>query len=134
ITNNMKSVTSSIRDDVARVSATIESANDRVHDALAATERRVNELQALMSVAQEEAEQLFVSTASTIRGVRRGAAAFRDHSGPDLASDELDAARAADDLAIQEDGDGDDSNAQSIAQTRPAAPRVRPRARDQRRA
>ncbi|HEY9230356.1 MAG TPA: hypothetical protein VIP11_27135 [Gemmatimonadaceae bacterium] len=130
IGENLAQITTSIREDVTQVSATINAANDRIQDALAATEERVREFHALLSVAQEEAEDLFVSTASTVRGVRRGAEAFRERSGMDLASDELDAADPADDLAIQEEGDddGDDSSStQPAAQALPAAPRVRPR-------
>jgi uncharacterized protein YoxC len=136
ISENLIEVTSTIRRDVGRVSATIDDANDRVQNALASAEQRVHELRALLDVAQDEAEDLFVSTASTVRGVQRGVQAFRDPRGTDLASDELDvAAAAADDLAIQEDGDGDDSITEPAAETRPAAPRVRPRpGRERRRA
>ena len=140
ITDNINHVTAAIREDVDKVNATIdrvngtiETANDRVHDALAMTEDRVREFQALLAVAQEEAEQLFVSGASTVRGIQRGAAAFRDHGGMDLASDESDAADLADDLGIQEEGDGDDSNPDRNAEA-PRAPRVRPRASNRRRA
>lgn len=134
ISENLIDVTSSIRRDIGKVSSTIDTANSRVHDALESAEQRVRELHALLTVAQDEAEELFVSTASTVRGVQRGVEALRDPSGTDLASEEPDAARAADDLAIQEEGDGDDSDSQSAAQTRPAAPRVRPRAGHRKRA
>ena len=134
ITQDIAEFTSSIHADFRAVSATIESANAAVRDALAATERHVQEFNALLDVAQDEAEQLFVSTASTVRGVQRGAEALRDQSGTDFASDELDEATPADDLGIQEEGDGDDNSAQSTAQARPTAPRVRPRAGNRRRA
>jgi uncharacterized protein YoxC len=134
ISENVVEVTSSIRGDIRAVSATIESVNTGVQEALAATERRVQDFNALLAVAQEEAEQLFLSTASTVRGVQRGAEELRDPSGTDLASDELDAATPADDFGIQEEGDGDDNSAQSAAQARPTAPRVRPRAGNRRRA
>ena len=133
ISENLIDVTSTIRRDIGRVSATIDDANGRVQDALVSAEQRVHELRALLEVAQDEAEDLFVSTASTVRGVQRGVQVFREPRGTDFASDELDAALAAEDLAIQEEGDGDDSSTESTAEARPAAPRVRPRPRGQRR-
>jgi uncharacterized protein YoxC len=134
ISQDVAAFTSSIHADFRAVSATIESANAQVRNALAATERHVQDFNALLDVAQDEAEQLFVSTASTVRGVQRGAEALRDQSGTDLASDELDEAAPAEDLGNQEEGDGDDNSAQSTAQARPTAPRVRPRVGNRRRA
>ena len=90
----------------------------------------MNEFNALLAVVQEEAEDLFVSTASTVRGVRRGAAAFRDRGGMDLASDELDAADPADELDILEEDDGYDSSTESTragAPSSPACPSARAR-------
>ena len=98
---------------------------------------------------QEEAEELFVSAASTVHGVRDGAASYRagskeqrlrrertsnERSGTDLASDELDAAALADAIETQEEHDGHDDNTESAAQALPAAPRVRPALADPRRA
>jgi len=134
ISDNVVEFTTSIHADIRAVSATIESVNAKVRDALEATERHVQDFNALIDVAQDEAEQLFVSTASTVRGVQRGAEALGESSGTDLASDELDAATPADDFGIQEEGDGDDNSAQSAAEARPTAPRVRPRAGNRRRA
>jgi uncharacterized protein YoxC len=138
VVDNLDYITTSIRTDLGKVNATIDIANDRVQHAVSLTERRLNEFNALLSVVQEEAESLFISTASTVRGVRRGSAAFRDRGGMDLASDESDAAEPADDLDIQENGDGYDLSTESATQAFPApgptAPRLRPRARNERRA
>ena len=145
IADNVNFLTTSIRSDIQKVNNTIDSANERVEQALSVAERRLNEFNALLAVVQAEAEGVFVSTASTVRGVRRGAASFGARSGTDLASDELDAAELAedlelesldglegDDLDIQEEDDGDDRDPESAAQALPAAPRVRPRARNRR--
>lgn len=132
ISDNVNFITTSVRTDVQTVHTTILEANERVQAAMAMTERRMNELNALMSVVQQEAEHLFVSTASTVRGVREGAAAFRDRDGMDLASDELDAADLADDIEFQEEVDGHDRNTQPSAPALAAAPRVRPRPRSDR--
>lgn len=141
IADNLNFVTTAIRTDVQKVTDTIDIANDRVHRALLTAEQRLNEFNALLSVVQDEAEGVFVSTASTVRGVRRGAASFRARGGTDLASDELDAADPADDLdlddddlEIQEEDDGDDRNPESAAEALPTAPRLRPRTRKRRRA
>jgi uncharacterized protein YoxC len=141
IADNVNFVTTAIRTDVQRVTDTIDIANDRVQHALLTAEQRLNEFNALLEVVQGEAEGAFVSAASTVRGVRRGAASFGARGGTDLASDELDAADLADDselddddLEIQEEDDGDDRNSESTAQALPAAPRLRPRTRNRRRA
>ncbi len=134
ITDNLNFVTTSVRTDVQKVHATIGEANERVQAAMSMTEQRMNELNALMAVVQQEAEHLFVSTASAVRGVRGGAAAFRDRDGMDFAFQEHDAADLADDIEFQEEVDGSDRKPQSSAQALPAAPRVRPRQRGERRA
>jgi uncharacterized protein YoxC len=136
ISDNINFITTAFRTDVTKLNATINSANDRLQRAIALSERRVNEFNALLSIVQQEAEGVFVSTASTVRGVRRGAAAFQDRGGMDLASDELDVAESAEDLDFQEDNDGYDSRTEqpTDAGEVPAAPRVRPRTRGSRRA
>jgi uncharacterized protein YoxC len=134
ITDNINYITTAVRQDLAKVSASIDDANDRVQRAMEQAERRVNEFNALLAVVQDEAEQLFVSTASAVHGVRGGAAAFGRRGGPDFASDELAAAELAEHYTIQEEGDGHDGSPQSAAEALPAAPRVRPRDRSRRRA
>jgi uncharacterized protein YoxC len=138
IADNIDFITTSIRTDVQKVNATIASANERVQEAVAMTEARLNEFNALLAVVQDEAEQAFVSTASTLRGVRSGAAIFHQDDGMDLASAEADAAELAEELAEhlerQEEGDGYDSSPESAAETIAATPRLRPRTRRQRRA
>jgi len=119
---------------VEKVSATVTKANDQVRQTISMTEKRINELNALLSVVQSEAERLFISTASTVRGVQTGAATFGRRGGLDFASEELDAAGGGADPAeeieiLEEDDDGDDGNTKSTAPALPAAPRVRPRTR-----
>lgn len=134
IGDDVKMVTRSIRADMAAVDETIAAANQKLQDAIGTTEQRVRDFNALLDVVQDEAERMFVSTASTVRGMRRGAAAFRERGGTEFASDELEAAAVADALDIQEEGDGHDGSPQSAAATLPAAPRVRPRTGQRRRA
>jgi uncharacterized protein YoxC len=141
IADNVNFVTTSIRTDVQKVNVTIATANERVQRALSLAEHRLNEFNALLSVVQSEAEGVFLTTASTVRGVRRGAAALQEPGGTDLASDELDSDDLDDeievttnDIEIEEEGDGRDSDTEPTAQALPAAPRVRPRSRNRRRA
>jgi hypothetical protein len=124
---------------VQKVNATIASANERVQQAVGLTEERLHEFNALLAVIQAEAEDVFVSTASTIRGARTGAAAFHARRRMDLASDELESADPVDpiddSLVRQEDSDGNDSSsepAEAPVGTGTTAPRIRPRARNQR--
>ncbi len=137
ISDNVSRITTSIRGDVEKVSETVNLANQRLHEAIEATEDRVKDFNALLEVVQKEAEDAFVSAAATVRGIRTGAATFRARGGTEFASDELDPAEVADEierqLEGQEVGDGFNGSAQPPAETLPAAPRLRPRTRGQRR-
>lgn len=77
VADNVDYVTTSIRADVQLLNQTVASANQRVNRVAALAEQRVNELNALLKVVQEEAEGLFIDTASTVRGVRVGADTLR---------------------------------------------------------
>ena len=107
IADNVNYVTTSIRVDVQQVNQTIATANERLQEAVRLTERRVAEFNALLHVVQREAEDTFVSTASALRGVREGAATFREDALDDsrsLRRARLDAAMArADALAFEEE-------------------------------
>ena len=120
IADNVNYITTSVRTDVQQVNAMIASANERLQQAMALTEQRLNEFNALLEVVQQEAETMFVATASTVRGVRTGAAALHTvdddeepRVGLDSSSEEL------------EDGH-DDPDAPEAGATRP---RLRPRRR-----
>ena len=72
IADNVNYISTAVRVDVQQVSQTIASANQKLVASVAAAEDRIKELNALLAVVQEEAEGAFVSTASTLRGVRTG--------------------------------------------------------------
>ncbi|MDB4899845.1 MAG: hypothetical protein JWN53_1653 [Gemmatimonadetes bacterium] len=118
IADNVNYITTSVRTDVQQVNATIAAANQRLQQAVALTEQRLNEFNALLEVVQQEAENMFVATASTVRGVRTGAAAL--HHADDEGS-ALDAAA----LASEELHDGYDDPDAPEAGTK--GPRLRPR-------
>src|SRR5437588_655721 len=105
IADNVDYISTAIRVDIQQVSQTIAAVNQRLQQAASAAENRMNELNALLDVVQEEAESAFVATASTIRGVK---------TGINQAFDEED----------WSDGDYDESRADDWEKPRP---RVRPR-------
>src|SRR4029079_8207515 len=72
IADNVNYITTSVRVDVQKVSQTVSAANQRLMASVELAEDRIKELNALLSVVQEEAESAFVSTASTVRGLRTG--------------------------------------------------------------
>jgi uncharacterized protein YoxC len=77
IADNVNYISTSIRVDVQQVNQTIALANQRLVEAVQMAERRVRELDALVEIVQEEAEEVFVTAASTVHGVRAGADSFR---------------------------------------------------------
>jgi len=54
----------------------VKSLTDRLQLASDRMEERIEEFNALMEVVQDEAEDIFIDTASTVRGVRAGARAM----------------------------------------------------------
>ncbi len=77
VADNLDYVTTAVRQDVARLQATVAAANARLEEASRLTERRINEFNALVQVVQTEAEETFVAAAATMRGLREGAAALQ---------------------------------------------------------
>ena len=75
--DNVNYVTTAIRVDVQQLNKTIANANQRVNEVVVVAEERINELNGLIKVVQEEAEDIFIDTASTVRGIRAGADALR---------------------------------------------------------
>jgi hypothetical protein len=145
IADNLDYVTTSIRVDVQQVNQTIATANQRLMEAVKVTEKRLNEFNALLGVVQQEAEDVFVSTASTIRGVRTGAATFQrqaalgspgalGRAGADDPEAEADLG-AFDALALDDDDDFDEARDSHVDHSTPPAgpapsrPRIRPRRR-----
>jgi uncharacterized protein YoxC len=129
IADNVDYITTSIRVDVQQVNQTIAAANQRLNHAIALAEQRLNEFNALIQVVQQEAEDTFVSTASTVRGVREGAATFRRQA---LEGHALPEADMMDDEPLEEELDGDDGTNDEFDDEPPGefdrpAPRIRPR-------
>jgi hypothetical protein len=78
IAENVEHITRSLRDDVSRVNDSVHALTDRLNFASERMEERIEDFNALMEVVQEEAEDVFIDTASTMRGVRAGARSLSD--------------------------------------------------------
>ncbi len=129
IADDVNYITTSLRVDVQQVNRTVASANERLQKAMDATEQRVEELNSLLRMIQEEAEDIFVSTASALRGVRGGAAALQDGAEDADMLDDEDWDEALDDaLEAEEAFDGNDS--EITARNARSTPRIRPRPGD----
>jgi uncharacterized protein YoxC len=72
IADNVNYITTAVRVDVQKLSQTVASANQRLMSSIDLAEERIKDLNALLAVVQEEAESAFITTASTVRGVRTG--------------------------------------------------------------
>jgi uncharacterized protein YoxC len=129
IADNVDYVSTSVRADVQELRRTLHDANTGVRRAIDASERRLSELGALLRLVQTEAENAFVSTASTLHGVRAGAASLREDGAAHVDDDELDDfdddLDAADDAAEDMDDGYDSGPAFERAEPRIKRPRYR---------
>jgi hypothetical protein len=133
VADNINYITTSIRADVQQINATIAGANERLQQAVLLTERRLGDFNALLQVVQEEAEQMFVSTASAVRGVRTSASALSGAAGGTkfARQDEADLDQLELDSEIETEEeifDGYDSDA-TASESDVARPRLRSRTR-----
>ena len=77
VAEDVRGITQSVKTDVGAVSDTVRLVNSRVRRGIRRAEARMKRLDALVGVAQEEAEEFVLSSASALRGVRLGAAALK---------------------------------------------------------
>ncbi len=97
ISDNVEFITQALRADVARLNASVKSLTDRLQQASDHMEARIDEFNALIEVVQGEAEDIFLDTAATVRGVREGARALsRPREGADLAPPGPESTQSAD--------------------------------------
>lgn len=93
ISDNVEFITQALRTDVQRLNASVKSLTDRLQLASERMEERIEEFNALMEVVQSEAEDIFLDTASTVRGVRAGAQSIRAPKAPERAAPDADEER-----------------------------------------
>ncbi len=121
VMQNAEEISATVRDDVERLSETVGRFESQLREVADMTGERVREFDALLGAIQEEAEDLFLTTASTARGIRAGVRALRGYRARRTRRAELEAAReerAAEDEAEDEEA------------PRPRTPRLRRRRRD----
>jgi hypothetical protein len=111
IAENVEFITRTIRTDVDKLNGSVTAVTDKLKLASERMEERIEDFNALMEVVQEEAEDVFIDTAATVRGVRAGARSLT--GGRSLAAEE----EAMDRLEASEDGD-----ALALAEQTPQAP------------
>lgn len=89
ITLNLEEAAATVNGAVLEVADTLRSANETIRDIVETADERFHELDAIVQVARDEAEDIVTGAASTVRGVRGGIRAFRDrpHRSPTLAHD-----------------------------------------------
>jgi hypothetical protein len=73
ISDNVEFITRIVRSDVESLDASVRALGARLTLASDRMEERIEEFNALVEVVQGEAEDIFLDTASTVRGVREGA-------------------------------------------------------------
>ena len=73
ISDNVEFITQALRSDVEQLSGSVKALTGRLHLASERMEERIEDFNALMEVVQGEAEDVFLDTASAVRGVRAGA-------------------------------------------------------------
>ena len=78
ISDNVEFITQTVRSDVESLNASVRGLSERLQLASDRMEERIEDFNALMTVVQGEAEEIFLDTASTVRGVREGARAIAD--------------------------------------------------------
>ena len=115
ISDNVEFITQVLRSDVESLNASVRALTDRLTLASEHMEERIEEFNVLMQVVQGEAEDIFLDTAATVRGVREGARSIagpREARTTEATSEVADASVERDDedaegpgLAAVEEGD-----------------------------
>jgi uncharacterized protein YoxC len=120
ISDNVEFITQALRSDVERLNASVKALTARLHQASDHMEERIEEFNALMEVVQGEAEEIFIDTASTVRGVREGARSItrparsrREEALPEAGADV--AALPGVEARQADDADGNDDVSASVA-------------------
>jgi methyl-accepting chemotaxis protein len=73
IAQHVEFISGTVRKDVERLNASVKALSDRLQQASDHMEDRIEEFNALMELVQNEAEDVFIDTASTVRGLKAGA-------------------------------------------------------------
>lgn len=101
---NAEEISHTVREDVERLSETVERFDAQLREIADIAGARVRDFDALLGSVQEEAEDLFLTTASVARGVRAGVRAIRRRRSRDVARPALD---EPDEVEPGDDADAD---------------------------
>lgn len=82
VAENVEFITASVRTDIQKLNESVGRISDRLNQASDRVEERIEDFNALMEVVQGEAEDIFLDTAATVRGVRAGAYALQQGETP----------------------------------------------------
>ncbi len=78
VAENVEFITTAVRTDVQKLNEAVARITQRLNQASDRMEERIEEFNALVKVLQEEAEEILLDTAATVRGVRAGSRALTD--------------------------------------------------------
>lgn len=81
VTGEVRAIAASLKAPLALAGETIEDASDRVQDAMDVVEGRLTRFNAMIGIAQDEAEGAVVGAASLLRGVRASGSVVSDALG-----------------------------------------------------
>jgi hypothetical protein len=81
VSENVNYMSAAIREDVKQITELMDTSRRRLNRAADGAEQRIRDFNALLGVMQEEAEQVFIDTAATVRGVQAGSESYRAFRG-----------------------------------------------------
>ena len=124
ISDAVDSITGAVRSDVEELSRTVRYVAERTRLGVESVEQRAGELNALLTIVQNELEDAVVSTAATLQGVQAGVAALGRRSSPRTRRARRHEGDARDyDEEMEHDHRDETRNAERVA---PARPKIRP--------
>lgn len=134
VMENAEQISVTVRHEVERLSETVEQFDGELREIADIAGDRVRDFDALLGAVQDEAEDLFLTTASAARGIRAGVRALRRHRSRRGRRAELAARSGAedgepDDDAATEAGDAAEARAPGDDLARERVPRLRRRRR-----
>ncbi len=122
VMQNAEEISITVRGDVERLSETVERFDAQLREIADITGERVRDFDVLLGAVQDEAEDLFLTTASAARGIRAGMRALRGHQARRARRAELE---AQEDRAVEEDEERSVADAAELEPPHDRAPRVR---------
>ncbi len=124
VMQNAEEISATVRRDVERLSETVEQFDGQLREIADIAGDRVRDFDALLGAVQEEAEDLFLTTASAARGIRAGVRALRRHrSRRDQRAERLAERAASEDVDDEDDApvpapEGDDDSRERVPRLR----------------